>query len=310
MNVLILGGNGFIGSHLVDRLLAEGCHVRVYDRSNEHYREPLSGVIYYLGTFDDQKKIADALKGIDIVFHLISSTVPKTSNEDPVYDIQSNVVETINFLQQCVALNIKKVVFLSSGGTVYGPLETLPPVSENHPTNPLCSYGISKLTIEKYLNLFYQLHNLDYMIIRPSNPFGERQNPLGIQGVIPIFIKKSLNNEPIEIWGDGSVVRDYIYIKDLIDGIVRATFQPTSSRIFNIGSGVGHSLNEILHIIGEFQGKALTVRYTGNRNCDVKTVYLNINRAKTELSWRPNTSLLDGINKTQSFISQMENADQ
>ncbi len=301
MNVLILGGNGFIGSHLVDRLLGDGHRVRVFDKYDEHYRAPLSNVEYQLGDFGNRGALVDALEGIEIVFHLISTTVPKTSNDDPAFDIQSNVVETIYLLEQCVSLDVKKVVFASSGGTVYGPLENLP-VPETHPKNPLCSYGISKLTIEKYLDLFYRLYGLDYAVIRPSNPFGERQNPIGIQGVIPIFLHKALKNEPIEIWGDGSVVRDYIYIADLVDGIVRAAFQQTSSRVFNMGSGVGHSLNEILRIIGELNGKDLQLSYTACRPFDVRAVFLDIERAQNELSWSPTTSLRDGIERTSDFI--------
>ena len=191
------------------------------------------------------------------------------------------------------------------GRSLTGPVGNLP-VPENHPTNPLCSYGIGKLTIEKYLDLFYRLHDLDYVVLRPSNPFGERQNPAGIQGVIPVFLNKALNNKPIEIWGDGSVVRDYINVEDLIDGITQAAFQRTSSRIYNLGSGVGHSLNDILSIIGEVCDKELTVHYISGRPFDVPVVYLDIKRAKKELSWVPVTSLYDGIKKTLDFIRQMD----
>lgn len=200
MNTLVLGGNGFIGSHLVDKLLAEGHKVRVFDKYEEHYRKPIAGGDYCYGDFGNRGLLADALNGIDIVFHLISTTLPETSNDDPVFDVQSNVVETLFLLEQCVAKKIQKVVFISSGGTVYGiPVEL--PVHEDNPTSPECSYGITKLVIEKYLALFKLLHGVNYVIVRPSNAYGDRQNPNSIQGAIPVFLNKVAKGESIEIWG-------------------------------------------------------------------------------------------------------------
>ena len=187
MNVLVLGGNGFIGSHLVDRLCVEGHNVRVFDRQGELYRKPISGVEYYYGDFGNRALLDNAVKRVDIVFHGISTTVPSTSNDDPVFDVMSNVVETINLLEQCVKERVKKVVFVSSGGAVYG-TPSVVPVSEDSPTNPESSYGITKLTIEKYLALFHRFYGLDYAIVRPSNPYGPRQNHLGNQGVIAVFM--------------------------------------------------------------------------------------------------------------------------
>lgn len=221
MKALVLGGNGFIGSHLVDRLLLAGHGVRIFDRNEELYRRPLAGVEYCYADFGNRTLLAEALDGIDIVFHLISTTVPKTSNDDPAFDVMSNVVETIALLEKCVARGIKKVVFLSSGGTVYGAPAALP-VSEDSPTNPECSYGITKLTIEKYLALFNHLYGLDYVVVRPSNPYGPRQNLLGIQGAISVFLGRVAARKPIEVWGDGQIVRDYVYVEDLVEGIYRA----------------------------------------------------------------------------------------
>ena len=150
MNSLLLGGNGFIGSHLVDKLLASGHGVRVFDKYEEHYRKSIAGVEYFFGDFGNRGLVAKALDNVDIVFHLISTTLPQTSNDDPVFDVQSNVVETLLLLEQCVARKIQKLVFFSSGGTVYGRPKILP-ISEDSPTNPECSYGITKLIIEKYL---------------------------------------------------------------------------------------------------------------------------------------------------------------
>lgn len=304
MNVLVLGGNGFIGSHLVDKLLQEGHAVRVFDKNEEHYRKPLPYVEYHLGEFGNRGLLSDALKDIDIVVHLISTTLPKTSNDDPVFDIQSNVVETLFLLEQCVSLKIKKIIYISSGGTVYGIPSSVPVIEESH-TNPICSYGISKLTIEKYLELFKNLYNLDYVVIRPSNPFGSRQNPFGIQGAIPVFLGKILRNEPIQIWGTGEVIRDYIYVEDLVDALYRSITTTTESRIFNIGIGMGLSISDLLDIMRIVTGRDFSVNYTNSRAYDVPAIYLDITRAAQELGWYPYTSLEDGIKKTWDFVSDL-----
>ena len=301
MNCLVLGGNGFIGSHLVDRLLREGHAVRVFDKYEEHYRKPLREVDYRYGDFGNRGLLAEALTDMEIVFHLVSTTLPKTSNDDPAFDVQSNVIESIFLLQECVARKIRKVIFISSGGTVYGKPTTLP-IPEESPTEPECSYGITKLTIEKYLALYNHLYGLDYTVIRPSNPYGSRQNPVSIQGAISVFLGRAAKREAIEIWGDGEVVRDYIFIDDLVDGIYKAATVGTRSRLFNLGSGAGHSLNEIVGVIRKVTGRDIRVNYTAKRSFDVPKIYLDITRAKEELSWAPVTSLETGIMSTWQFV--------
>jgi len=301
---LVLGGNGFIGSHLVDRLLTEGHTVRVFDKYEEHYRKPLAQVDYRMGDFGNRGLLADALKNIDTVFHLISTTLPKTSNDDPAFDVSSNVVETLFLLEQCVANSIGKVVFISSGGTIYGTPATLP-ITEESPTEPLCSYGITKLTIEKYLSLYNHLYGLDYVVLRPSNPYGERQNPFGIQGAITVFLGKVAKGEAIEIWGDGEITRDYIFINDLVDGIYSASTGKTKSRVFNLGSGKGASINAIVEVIRRVTGADVKVIYKDKRMFDVPGIYLDISRAQTELSWLPVTPLETGIAKTWQFVREI-----
>jgi len=304
MNVLVIGGNGFIGSHLVDRLLASGHKVCVFDRQRELYRAPLPSVDYHIGNFGNRGLVSNVLVDMDMVFHLISTTLPKTSNDDPIFDVESNVIESIFLMEKCVAYGVKKIVFVSSGGTIYGEPKILP-VAEDEPKKPICSYGITKLMIEKYLFFFNHLYNLSSVIIRPSNAYGPRQNPMSIQGIIPIFLRKIIDGEPIEIWGDGEIVRDYIYIEDLADGIYQAAFLDTSNNIYNIGSGVGHSINEILRIIHKVIGREIKVTYTKKRLADVPKIYLDISRAKECLSWKPVTLLENGIKKTWDFIKKL-----
>jgi len=305
MNCLLLGGNGFIGSHLVDKILAEGHRVRVFDKYEEHYRKPLAAVDYRYGDFGNRGLLMEALTDMDIVFHLISTTLPKTSNDDPAFDVQSNVIETLFLLEQCVTRKIKKIIFISSGGTIYGKPSILP-ISENSPVDPECSYGITKLTIEKYLALFNRLYGLEYTILRPSNVYGSRQNPEGIQGAVSVFLGKVARCLPIQIWGDGNVVRDYVYIDDLVDAVSNAANIKTLDRIFNIGSGKGVSLNEIIEVIHQVTKRDVSVEYQAKRTFDVPEIYLDVSRAHQQLNWSTTMSLEDGIKRTWDFIQRLE----
>ena len=186
-------------------------------------------------------------KDIDIIVHLASGTLPKSSNDSPKIDVQINLLGSLNVLECAVKNKVSKVVFLSSGGTVYGnPVFT--PIAETHPTNPICSYGINKLAIEKYCFLYQQLYGLDTVILRLANPYGERQRLDSGQGVVPVFLGRALRNQPLEIWGDGSTIRDFLYISDVIDAITSACLYEAdgSQNLFNIGSGKGISLNELI----------------------------------------------------------------
>jgi UDP-glucose 4-epimerase len=207
-------------------------------------------------------------------------------------------------LEKCVELGVKKVVFISSGGTVYGRPAQLP-IAETGATDPECSYGITKLTIEKYLALYHHLHGLDYVVVRPSNPFGSRQNPQGIQGAIPVFLGKVAKGESIEIWGDGEVVRDYLYIDDLVDGVYLAAMSESQDRIFNLGSGKGNSLNEIVGSIRTVTGVSVRVNYNPGRSFDVPKIWLDISRAGKQLGWAPKISLDDGMLRTWNFIRSL-----
>lgn len=304
MNCLVLGGNGFIGSHLTDRLLLEGHSVRVFDKHEELYRPANSRIEYHYGDFGNRGLLSAALSDIAVVFHLITTTLPKTSNDDPAFDVQSNVVETLYLLEQCVAHKVQKVIFISSGGTIYGMPEKLP-ISEDCTTNPECSYGITKLTVEKYLALYNHLHGLDYTVIRPSNPYGSRQNPFGIQGAISVFLGRVIQNLPIEIWGDSSITRDYIFIDDLIDGIYKAAFSKAPCRIFNLGSGIGISLNDIVEAIKKTVQCEVRLDYKAKRSFDIPQIWLDISRAKEYLQWNPCTPLEYGIRHTHAFIKNL-----
>lgn len=304
MKSLVLGGGGFIGTHLVGRLLEEGHEVRVYDRTPNRFLGTPQGADYIEGDLGNHGLIREALEDVEVVFHLVSTTLPKTSNDDPGYDVRSNLVDTLQLLESCVEAGVRKVVFTSSGGTVYGPPETVP-IPEGHPTAPISSYGIVKLAIEKYLALFHHLHGLDYAALRVSNPYGPYQNPAGQQGAISVFLNRIRMGQPITIWGDGSVVRDYLYISDLVDALELAATTDTDSKLFNVGHGEGASLNELIELMDSVVDATPRVEYLPARSLDVPASVLDISLAGTELGWRPHTPLTEGIARTWEWIQSL-----
>lgn len=305
MNTLVLGGGGFIGSYLTAALLDEGHSVRVFERP---YRDRSASIPTHPrlewreGDFSNAQDIGRALKGIDTVFHLISTTQPQSSNDDPAFDVRSNLLPTLGLLEHLRRHEGIRLVFVSSGGTVYGvPRQT--PIPETHPTDPTCSYGIVKLTIEKYLALYRTLHGLDYRILRLANPYGPGQEANRVQGVAGTFLYRVTHEQSIEVWGDGSVVRDYLYIGDAVSALRRAADYRGEARVFNIGSGAGHSVNEILAAVEATVGKKAQVRYTPGRKFDVPVSILDISRAQSELGWAPTIDLAEGLRLTYAAIT-------
>jgi len=294
---VILGGGGFIGSHLAERLLNSGYEVRIFDVKNFSKRN-IDGFVEKVeiieGDFSNPVDMMRALKDVDYVYHLISTTIPSNSVLNPSYDVESNIIPTIHMLQHCTEINVKKIIYISSGGTVYG-IPEIVPIPESHSSNPISSYGITKRTIESYFNLYNKLWGLNTCVFRLSNPYGEHQNPRSAQGAIPVFCYKSIHNELIEVWGNGEVVRDYIYIDDVIEILTRCLVIETPELIYNLGSGKGTSLNEILSSIKQNFNPDLGVKYLAGRNFDVPSNVLDISRIKERFDWEPNIDLRTGL---------------
>jgi UDP-glucose 4-epimerase len=293
---LVIGGNGFIGSHLVDGLRARGSSVRVFDAGTPRPEVDWTGIDYRQGSFAEASEIAAALEGVDTVFHLVSTTVPSTSNNDPIADIQGNLVASVALMRAMIERGVRRLVFFSSGGTVYGNPSRLP-VPEEHPLEPISSYGVVKAAIERYLLMYGNLGLLDPLILRPGNPYGPRQGAGGIQGVIPAFLRRVRDGERLQIWGDGSVVRDYLYIADLVELGIAAGLSD-SNGVFNAGSGVGHSLLEIVAEIARATGQEPAIDFHPARNFDVGALVLDVTRAQTLLGWRPQVTLEEGMRRT------------
>ncbi|MFT6957243.1 MAG: UDP-glucose 4-epimerase [Halieaceae bacterium] len=301
--VLVTGGSGFLGRHLVEALLAEDYKVCGLDlQSGPVEHENLDWVT---GSFLDSETLEAAVADCDAVFHLASTTLPKSSNENPGYDVASNLQGAVKLLDLAVANNVAKVVFISSGGTVYGVPQEVP-VTEQHVTNPTCSYGIVKLAIEKYLYLYHQLHGLETCSLRLSNPYGEYQRADTGQGVIAAFCHKALNDQPIEIWGDGSVVRDFIYVKDAVDAMLKASEVACGGQAINIGSGQGFSLNAVIDQIEATSGVTVRRDYKAGRGFDVPAIYLDIAEAERVLDWRPRVTMSEGLQRLFSWAQQKQ----
>ena len=306
MNITVFGGGGFIGSAIVDRLLLDNHAIKVFERPRvTPYRVflPSERIEWITGDLLSKADVGAAVQGADAVVHLVSTTLPKSSNDDPIYDVQTNLVASLQMLDAMVIHNVSRIVFISSGGTVYGrPCYT--PIDESHPTNPEVSYGITKLAIEKYLNMYDHLRNIKPIILRVANPYGERQRVETAQGAIGVFIAKVLNKQPIEIWGDGSVQRDFLHVSDVAEAFSKAITYNGSKSVFNISSGYGTSLNELVQLIGDEQGTPPCVSYSPGRQFDVPISILSNELAKKELNWTPKISIKDGISRTFKWMEE------
>lgn len=303
-NILVTGGTGFVGSHLVELLLQNGHQVTALTSSSSihpNLQHLQSKIKMLYGDFGNRQLMVQSLQNVDIIIHIAWTTVPKTASENPSYDAQSNIIGGIHLLEAAVEAKVKKVIFISTGGALYG-VPTYTPIDEEHPIRPISAYGISKMAFERYLHFFYQNKGLDYTIFRISNAYGTRQNITKNQGVVGIWLQKILKNEPIEIWGDGQVVRDYIYVSDIAQAIIQSLDYKGNEHIFNLGSGLGYSLNEILEICNRISQKTANVQYLPARSFDVPVNILSINRIQKELNWTPVVSLEEGVQQTWEWV--------
>ena len=301
---IIFGGAGFIGSHIADDLLGRRMEVTIFDKlyaSRRNISHIFKRIKYIEGDFNNKVDLRKALKGHDYAVHLVSSTLPADSNLNPVYDVESNLVSSLYFLDACVEHNISKVVFISSGGTVYGIPKSIP-INENHGTQPTCSYGITKLAIEKYLALYKEMKGLNYTVLRFSNPFGERQNPFLPQGLIVHLLYKIREKQEIEIWGDGKVVRDYFYIKDGVKSVYDALKYKGDKSVFNISSAKGYSIIQMLDMFRKVLKLEFDVKYLPPRRFDVKVNILDNKLARKELNWKPETKIEEALKRTWGYI--------
>ncbi|MGE7272685.1 NAD-dependent epimerase/dehydratase family protein [Brevibacillus panacihumi] len=305
--VLITGGAGFIGSHLVEYLQAKGFEVAVADNlaTGKKGNIPSDVTLYQVDVCSNQLKDAFEQFNPDVVIHLAAQSGVGHSLIDPQTDARVNIIGAINVLELCKSHNVEKIVF-SSSAAVYGNNIQVP-ITEGAPLSPMSPYGLSKSIVEKYLDLYRQLFGISYTILRFSNVYGPRQNPYVESGVISIFIEKLVKNKIPVIFGDGKQTRDFIYVKDVCEAVMLSMFQKQSF-IYNISSGVETSINDLLILMCSLMGKDFCPKYSESRSADILKSCLDNNKAVSELSWIPKTTLNDGIQQvlqSSSILSRL-----
>lgn len=291
--VLVTGGLGYLGRHVVRALLGAGREVVILDHSDrEASASPRCRVVR-----DDFRRVGDhpdVLKDSACVVHLAWSSVPATSAQDPVADVQDNVAGTVGLLEACVRHGVPKIVFSSSGGTVYGRHQYLP-IDEVHPTRPANLHGAMKRSVEAYLDAWYETRGLDYTALRIGNLYGPFQRYRTRFGAVSTFIRQVVREEEIEIWGDGKVIRDYVFVDDVVSAVVAAVEQTFEEKVFNVGTGRGCDLNELVAIIERAAGRKAKVRHESPRGIDVPASVLDARLLRRRSGWQPRTTLEEGI---------------
>jgi len=303
MKVLVTGGAGFIGSHLVDRLIKEGCAVSVVDNLSSGKKINLNpqAKFYKLDILSPSlKKVFSAKEKFDYVFHLAAQIDVRKSVKNPGFDAEVNILGSLNLLSLCLKKKPKKFIYASTGGAIYGEPDYLP-ADENHPLRPNCAYGVSKHTVEHYLELFHTLYHLNYTIFRLPNVYGPRQDPNGEAGVVSIFIGKMLKDKTPSIFGNGDQLRDYLCVDDIVAANM-ISLKKGDHRIYNLGSGRGTSVNELFKKLRKIIDFKKEPEYRAPRLGEVYRIYLSAERAKKELSWQPKIKLEEGLKKTVSFF--------
>ena len=303
MRAVVTGGAGFIGSHLVDRVIADGGEVVVLDNLSSGRQGNLAGALATgrcrLVRQDVAAPGVDAIieqAAPDVVFHLAAQIDVRRSVADPLADATTNVLGTVNVLEAARKAGVVKVVFVSSVA-VYGPPEQLP-VTESAPTRPLSPYAVSKLTGELYARQYRELHGLDTSVLALSNTYGPRQDPHGEAGVVAIFIDAMLNGQPTRVFGDGGNTRDYVYVGDVVDALLAAATRPGTDRRLNIGTGQRTSDLQLHRMVADAVGVAAEPEFAPARLGDIPHMVLDPTAASEALGWSPRTSLAEGLKLT------------
>jgi UDP-glucose 4-epimerase len=288
-----------LGRSLADHLNARGYPLKIFDRPEAivHRSREAPGPIYCPGDFAGMEANDAIFENVSAVVHLVHSTTPSTSMLNIPFDAESNIVSSIRLLEAVRRHGIRRFLFISSGGTVYGAPVRLP-VSENHPTSPLCAYGVSKLAIEQYVNFYARTYGIEGTVVRLANPYGRHQLVGTSIGAVANFLLRAARNQPIDVWGDGSIIRDYVHIDDVSEAIERLLVRPWRDyELYNLGSGKGCSLNELIALIGMVIGSKPAVRYLPPRDIDIPAIVLDSSKLEKEIGWRPTIELAEGIER-------------
>lgn len=300
----VIGGTGFIGSHLVEILRKQGRQLTVVGRNSHPSRNLPEGVRYLAGDYGDRYFLTGVLQGMEEVICLAYTTVPKTSFENPVDDILSNLPASVNLFETAVSLGIKKLVLVSSGGTVYGKSSDLL-IPESHATNPISPYGITKLAIEKYAFMYHEIAALPVVCVRPGNAYGDGQRPYMGQGFVATAMASLLQGREIILFGESGTIRDYVHVDDIAQGIIAALERCAPGSCYNIGNGIGKSNRDVLNAIfphARAAGLEPHVRTEPLRLFDVPANVLDCDKLRNETGWRPMVAFEEGIKRTWEWF--------
>lgn len=303
MKILVTGGAGFIGSHLIDRLTVLGHTVIIIDNLTTGKRENINPNSQFYEMDICDTKLAQIFKEHkpEYLFHLAAQIDVRKSVQDPLYDARSNIMGTINLLSLCRNFKVKKFIFSSSGGVIYG--NTPQPATEDNPPKPISPYGVAKLAGEGYVKCLGDWEGLKYSILRYANVFGPRQDPKGEAGVVSIFIEQLLRGKKSYLYGDGKLERDYVFVDDIVQANITCLEKGKNST-YNIGTGISTSVNDLYSAIVQIIKKKNEIEFAPKRPGELERNVLNIEKSKKDLGWKPQVSLDEGLRRTYEwFIS-------
>jgi UDP-glucose 4-epimerase len=304
MKVLVTGGAGFIGSHLVDRLVQEGHEVVVVDNLVTGKRRNINRAARFYKSDIQSWRLERVFRNErpNVVMHLAAQMDVRKSVEDPMFDAQVNVLGTLNVLQQSVKHGVRKVIFSSSGGAIYGEQEIYP-APESHVTRPLSPYGLSKLCGEQYLSYYQRISGLQAVSLRYANVYGPRQDPEGEAGVVAIFIQKMLNNEQAVINGNGRQTRDFVFVEDVVEANLAVMGQETQGT-YNVGTGMETSINDLFRILIQHTGSTCKEVHGPAKKGEQARSVIDNTKLRHELSWEPKADLSGGLKKTVEYFRE------
>ncbi len=304
MKILVTGGAGFIASHIVDKFIEEGYEVVILDDLSTGFEKNINSKAKFVKLNIRDEKVSDLFEEekFDVVNHHAAQMDVRRSVIDPAFDANTNILGTINLLQNSVKHGVNKFMFASTGGAVYGEQECFP-ADENHPTNPVSPYGISKLSVEKYLYFYFNEHKLNYTILRYANIYGPRQNPFGEAGVVAIFSTKLLNGDQPIINGTGEQTRDYVFVKDVVKANLQ-TLADDESDIYNVGTGIETNVSELYRLLNEIAGNGQEEKHGPAAAGEQMRSVISSEKLFEKINWKPSTKLNDALKETLEFFKR------
>ena len=304
MNILVTGGAGFIGSHLVRHLLAKGEQVTALDNLSTGLAEnlPPEAKLVEMDILDEELPKVVAAGAFDAIVHLAAQTMVDTSIKDPLLDTRENLLGSVQVLEAARAANVKRVIFASTAAAYGDVKEDDLPVREAQPTEPMSFYGLSKLSVEKYLEMYRKIYGMEYVVLRFANVYGERQGDGGEGGVISIFAKAVAEGRDITIYGDGEQTRDFVYAGDIAEGILAALRTEEVNAAYNLSTQTETSLRELVSLLAEIRGREIVPKYGAEREGDIYKSMLSNSRARRGLDWQPATTLAEGLRRTYEYF--------